>query len=94
MGKPLVVAEVQIGLRAIVGHEYFSVLEWAHRTGIDVKIRVAFLQGDPQSPAFQQTADRGGSNALAQGGNYTASNEQIFLHDGSIAIPAHRLGGQ
>src|SRR5204863_3869855 len=40
IGEALVVAEIEIGLGAIVGHEHFAVLERRHRPGIDVDVRI------------------------------------------------------
>jgi hypothetical protein len=39
-GEALVVAEIEIGLRAVVGHEDLAVLIRAHRARIDVEIGV------------------------------------------------------
>jgi hypothetical protein len=38
-GEPLVVAQVEVGLATVVGHEHLSVLERVHRAGIDVDVR-------------------------------------------------------
>ena len=37
-GEALIVAEIEIGLRPVVGHEHFAVLIGRHRAGIDVEI--------------------------------------------------------
>jgi len=39
-GKALVMAEVEIGLRTIVGNEHLAVLKRAHGAGVDVDIRI------------------------------------------------------
>ena len=39
-GKALIVAEIQVGFCAIFRHEHFTVLEWAHRAGIDVDVGI------------------------------------------------------
>ncbi len=41
--EALVVAEVQVRLRSVVGHKHFAVLKRAHRAGIHVQVRIAFL---------------------------------------------------
>jgi hypothetical protein len=46
MSKTLVVAEIEIGLRSVVGNENLAVLERAHSPGIDIQIRVELLQGN------------------------------------------------
>ena len=55
--EALVVAEVEIGLRAVVGDEDFAVLERAHGARIDVEVRIEFLQRDFEPAAFEQAAD-------------------------------------
>ena len=76
--EALVVAEVEIGFGAVVGHVHFAVLIRAHRARIDVQIRIALLEGDSETAAFEQTADRRRCNALAQGGNNTTGNKNIL----------------
>ena len=66
MGEALVVAEVQIGLRAVIGHKDFAVLKRAHGARINVEVRIAFLQGDFETATFEETADRGGSYAFSE----------------------------
>ena len=43
VNKALVVAQVQIGLVAVLGHKDLTVLERTHGTGVDVQIRVGLL---------------------------------------------------
>ena len=50
--EALVVAEVEIGLAAVVGDEDLAVLERVHRAGVDVDVRVELLHRDPQPRAF------------------------------------------
>ncbi len=78
VSETLVMAEIEIGFRAVFGNEDFAVLEGAHGAGIDVKVRVALLQGDFEAAALKKTADRGGSYAFSQRGNNTAGNKNIF----------------
>jgi len=66
MRKALIVAEVEIGFGAVIGDEDFAVLKRAHRTGIDVQVRIAFLNGDFEAATFEETTDRGCCNALAE----------------------------
>ena len=42
--KPLVMSQVEIGFRAVLGNEYLSVLIRAHRAGIDIDIGIEFLR--------------------------------------------------
>ena len=45
-GEAFVVAEVQVGLRAVVRHEHLTVLVRAHRAGVDVEIGVELPQSN------------------------------------------------
>ena len=77
-GKPLVMAQVEVRLRAVVEHIDFAVLERAHRARIDVEVRVELLQGDLQAAVFQQRAQRSRRQALAQRAHHTARNKYVF----------------
>ena len=66
VGEALVVAQVEVGLRPVFGHENFAVLKGAHRAGIDVQVRIAFLDGDFETATFEETTDGGSCNALAE----------------------------
>ncbi len=73
--EPLVVAEVQVRLRAILGDEHLAVLEGAHRPRIDVDVGVELLQLDAEAAADQQPPDRGRGDPLAQRGDDSAGDE-------------------
>ena len=64
--EALVVAEVEVGLRAVFGDEDFAVLKRTHRAGIDVQVRIALLKGDFETATFEETTDGGGSYALSE----------------------------
>ena len=78
--EALVVAEVEVGLCAVVGNVNLAVLERAHRARIYVDVGIELLRCNFQAAAFQQTAERCGSNALAQTGNYAAGHEDVLCH--------------
>jgi hypothetical protein len=62
--EPLVMSEIQVGLRAVFGHEHFAVLKRAHSAGIDVEVRIAFLNVDCETATFEETTDGGSCYAL------------------------------
>ncbi len=66
VGEALVVAEVEVGFRAVFGDKDFPVLKRAHRTGIDVQVRIAFLKGDFETATFEETTDGGSCNSLSK----------------------------
>src|SRR5579859_4900071 len=83
VGETLVVAEIQIGLGAIVGDEDFAVLERAERAGVHVQVRIEFLQADAQPAALEETSDRRRGNSFAQRRDHAARYENIFSHSES-----------
>ncbi len=56
-GEALVVAEVEIRLRAVVGHEDLAVLVRAHRARIHVDVRVELDVRDAQAPRLEERPD-------------------------------------
>src|ERR1051326_3896779 len=88
----LVVAEIEVGLRAVVGHEHLAVLERAHRARVDVDVRVHLEMRHAEPAAFQQRADRRGGESLAERGNHAAGYEDEFGLDASHALSVSWLG--
>ena len=77
-GEALVVAEVEIGFRAVVGDKHFAVLIRRHCPGINVQVGIALLEGNSESAAFQQTTHRSRCHAFSEGRNHAARNEDVF----------------
>ena len=65
-GEALVMAEVEIGLGAVVGDEDLAVLIGRHGARIDVEIGVELAQPDLVAARLQQRAERRGSQTLAK----------------------------
>ena len=78
VGEPLVVSEVEVGFGAVVGDVHFAVLIRAHRARIHVQVGIAFLEGNSETPAFEQAANRRRCHAFAQGGYNTTGNKNIL----------------
>src|SRR5712692_7921831 len=78
--EPLVVAEVEVGFRAIVGDEHLAVLVGAHGPGIDVEVRIQLLQGDGEMAGLQDVPDGRRSDPLAERGDDTAGHENVLRH--------------
>ena len=75
VGEALVVAEVEVGLGAVLGDEDLAVLERAHRPRVDVDVGIELLQLDPVAAGDEQAADRGGGDALAESRDHSAGDE-------------------
>src|SRR5690606_14655831 len=73
--EPLVVAQVQVGLGAVVGDVDLAVLERAHRARVDVDVRIQLHHRHPESPGLQDRGQRGRGDALAKRGHHAAGDE-------------------
>src|SRR5258706_15865415 len=78
--ETLVVAQIQVGLGAVLGNEHLPVLEGAHRAGIDVDVRVELEEGDFDAARFEDRGEGGGGYPLPQRGNHAARHEHILGH--------------
>ena len=79
-GEPLVVAEVEVGLGAVVGDEHLAVLVRAHRARIDVEIGVELAQPHAVAARLEQRAERRRGDAFAEGGDHAAGDEDVPRH--------------
>ena len=52
--EALVVAEVEVGLRTVLGDEHFAVLEGVHGARINVQVRIQLLHRYAQTTGGQQ----------------------------------------
>src|SRR5208283_5631510 len=76
--KTLVVTEIEVGLRAVVGHEDLAVLIRAHGARVDVDVRVELDVCYAQAAGLQQRAHRSTGEAFADGGHDTAGYEHVL----------------
>ncbi len=79
-GEALVMAEIEIGLGAVVGHEHLAVLVRRHRSGIEIEIGVEFSQPDPVATGLQQGTECRRSQTFSERGNHAAGDENIPRH--------------
>ena len=76
--KALVVTEVQVRLRPVLGDEDLAVLVRVHRPRVHVDVRVELLEHDPVAPALEQHPQRRSTRPLAYGRNHAARHEDIL----------------
>jgi hypothetical protein len=76
--EALVVADVEVGLGAVLGDEDLAVLERAHRPGVDVEVRVELLELDAQPARLQETTERGGDDSLPERGDDSTRDEDVL----------------
>ena len=81
--EALVVAEVEVGLGAVLGHVDLAVLERAHRAGVDVDVGVELLERDPEAPRLEQPPERRRGDPLAQRRHNAPGHEHV------LDLPAH-----
>ena len=79
-GETLVMAKVEVGLGAIVGHEHFAVLIRRHRSWVEVEIGIELAQPDLVPPRLQQRAERRRSQTLSERRNHAAGDEDVPRH--------------
>ncbi len=79
-GEALVVAEIEIGLGAVVGDEHLAVLIGAHRSGVDIRDR-GRAYGDGRYTRALAEAHQGRlMPGLFRGGDHAAGNEDVPLY--------------
>ena len=78
--EALVVAEVEVGLGAVVGDEDLAVLVRAHRARIHVDIRIELEDGDLQAARLEDASDAGGGDAFAKRGGHASGHKDILRH--------------
>ena len=76
--ESLVVSQVQIGFRPVVGDEDLAVLKRRHGPGIDVDVGIELLHRHAQSALDEQSAKRSGGDALPQRGHDAAGDEDVL----------------
>ena len=78
--EALVVPEVEIGLPPVLGDEDLAVLTGVHGPRVDVDVRVELAHGDPQTPTFEQSAQRRGGEPLSEGAGHAPGDEDELAH--------------
>ena len=76
--EPFVVAEVEVGLRAVVGHVHLAVLEGTHRAGVDVQVRIELCERHFEPAILQQRAERCRRQPFTERTDYAACDENVF----------------
>ena len=64
MGEALVVPQVEIGLRAVVGDKNLAMLKGGHGAWIDIQVGIELHHIHAQAAAFKQAADGGRRQAF------------------------------
>ncbi len=78
--KALIVAQIQIGLRPVLGDVDLPVLVGTHGAGIHVDVGIQLLGCDLEAAGFQKSAERRRRDPLAEARHDTAGHKNILGH--------------
>jgi hypothetical protein len=88
--EPLVVAQVEVGLPTIVGHEHLAMLEGVHRSGVHVDVRIQLLNDHPEPSGLEETSERCRRDALSEARDHAPGHEHV-LGTGRPCLEIERL---
>ena len=78
--KTLIVAEVEIGFRPVLGNEHFTMLKRRHRPRIYVDVGVELEVGNADAPSLEYGTQGRCSDPLAKRGHHATRYEHILSH--------------
>ena len=78
--EPLIMPQVEVGFHAILRNEHFSMLVRRHGPGVDIQIRVKFLDGYGNVPTFENPTQGSSHNPLTHRTHHATSNEDELRH--------------
>ena len=81
-GESLVVTQIEVGFRPVVGHIDLAVLIGAHRPGIHVEIGIELPNADLVATRLQKSGERCRHETFAERGDHAAGDENIPRHGG------------
>ena len=76
--EALVVADVEIGLRAVLGDEDLTVLEGIHRARIHIEVGIELLHGHCEPTLSEQVPEARGRQSLAQRRGDASRDEDVL----------------
>ncbi|MPM10225.1 hypothetical protein SDC9_56553 [bioreactor metagenome] len=78
VGKPLVMAQIQVRFGSVVGDEDLSVLVGVHGARVYVQVGIKLLERYLIAPLLKKPSQGSRSNSLSQAGNHAACNKNIL----------------
>src|SRR6266567_3347230 len=84
-------AQVEIGLRAVVGDVHLAVLERRHGARIHVDVGIEFLDRHPEAALHQEATQRGRRDALAERRHDAAGHEDVLRRTHGLTSLSWRL---
>ena len=80
VNEALVMAQIQVGLRPVLGDVHLAMLVGTHCPGVYVDIRVQLLRGDLQAARLEQPPQRRRGDALSESRDHAARHKYVFCH--------------
>ena len=78
INKPLVMSQVQICFRPVVGNKDFTMLNGIHCTRIDIDVGIEFLHSHLIAPRLEKPSQGRGGDPLSQAGYHASGDKNIF----------------
>ena len=93
--EALIVAQVEVRLVAVIGDKALAVLVGIEGSGVDIDIGIKLLDRALQTATDQKSSERGGDDALTEGGDHPAGDEYILgvlcFHGATVTVDSqHR----
>jgi len=79
--EALVVAEVEVRLGSVLGHEHFAVLIGRHRPRVDVEVGIHLQRRDGETSRGEDAAKGSGGDAFAKRGSDPSGHEHKLRHE-------------
>src|SRR5690606_10113836 len=76
--KALVVPEVEVSFGSVIRDIAFAVFVGIEGAGVNVDVRIEFLDGNLETSGLQQFSKRCRNNALTEGRSYPACDENVL----------------
>jgi len=80
VGEALVMAEVEVGLGAVLGDEDLAVLVRRHGPRVDIEVRVHLQRGDREAAGREDATERCGGDPFTQRGGDPSGHEHELRH--------------
>jgi hypothetical protein len=90
-GEAFVMAQIQIGFCAIIGHKHLTMFKGRHRARVDVQVGVQLAQAHRVAAGLQQSPQGRRGQTLAQRGDNAARDKDVACH---LGPRVHKRFGQ
>ena len=89
--EALVVTQVQVGFRPVLGDEHLAVLERAHGARVDIDVGIEFQQGHLDTPGLEHRRQRCRRDTLAQRRYHPTCDKDVTRHEKPLFTLCYRV---